>query len=330
MGSWFHGLISHENVLHSRNDPGELFLLISPANWKTLQRESAQPTLSFKHMSNQKNIGVWKRDCRFVISVQVGVWWFTRDPASLYSQVCQVSTRARYFPSVIYAATASSWNIFCRSESSLSWQRAHSMGLQIQEGKINPERWTEYITPEWKIKLSASERRKKKKKNKCLKRGNQLNTRYEGKNVTTLIILLMIKEESHILKLQASGTVCVKLSEMRCSEFNREFSGVRKKKGCYAMLRLTLLYHSESWNCKNINTLSTGKTTVLSGTQKQRVKERNWERNWQIFRNEHHGNILRRPFHPFKRRLREWQSKKMKLSSSRDSNPLWLRGNAGN
>lgn len=112
---------------------------------------------------------------------------------------------------------------------------------------------------------------------------------------------------SHILKLQAAGTVCVKPSEMRCSEFNREFSGVRKRKVVmqwYTKPCCTILSHEA------VAKLSTGKTTVLSGTQKQRVKERNWERSWQIFRNEHHGNILRRSFYPFKWRLREWQSKK--------------------
>lgn len=148
MGSWFHGLISHENVLHSRNDPGVLFLLISPANWKTLQRESAQPTLSFKHMSNSKEHRRLKRDCRFVISVQVGVI-YSRPGQSLFPGLPGFHTSSLLSFGDLRSYCEQLEHFLPFWSPSLSWRRAHSMGQQIQEGKINPERWTEYITPEW-------------------------------------------------------------------------------------------------------------------------------------------------------------------------------------
>lgn len=76
---------------------------------------ASEPMLSFKHMFNPKEHQCLKGDCSFVISVQVGVI-YSRPGQSPFS-VCQVSTQTRYFPSLIYTATASSWKIFTALES---------------------------------------------------------------------------------------------------------------------------------------------------------------------------------------------------------------------
>lgn len=152
MGSWFHGLISHENVLHSRNDPGVLLLLVCAA-WfhQQIERpcsESQQSQRFHLNMSNSKEHRHLKRDCHFVISVQVGVI-YSRPGQSLFPGLPGFHTSSLLYFCDLRSYCEQLEDFLPFWSPSLSWRRAHSMGLQIQEGKINPEHWTEYITPEW-------------------------------------------------------------------------------------------------------------------------------------------------------------------------------------
>lgn len=165
--------------------------------------KASEPMLSFKHMFNPKEHQRLKGDCSFVISVQVGVIY--SRPGQCPFSVCQVSTRTRYFPSMIYTATASSWKIFAALES-----KSRLMESSFN-GPVNPWGKDKSWALDW-IHLSGVGKLSFQpvnewggKKGTRLKRGNQINTRYEGKNVCPLIILLMIKERKSYIKASGRG-----------------------------------------------------------------------------------------------------------------------------